>query len=65
MHRRQQSIISDVAILPIIISIEVWAPPGDGVVRLVVTDNVNSMSWMRKKRSLRANSIKPLETFRA
>ena len=45
MPRRQQgAIIADIALLSILISIVVLGIPGEGLVHIAVTDNMNAMS---------------------
>ena len=64
--RHQQGInISAGELLSIIISISAWGIPGEGIVHIVVTDNMNAMSWMNKKRPKRGISLHLLYTFMA
>ena len=64
--RRQQGIIiADIALLSIIISIAVWGTPGEGIVHIAVTENMNAMSRMNKKRAKRGIALGILEAFLA
>ena len=61
--RHQQSIvIADIELLSII-SVLVRGIPWDGVVHILVTDNVNAMPWMNRKRAKRGISPKLLDPF--
>lgn len=63
--RQQGIIISDVELLSFINSILVWGVPGEGLIHVAVTDNMNAMSWMNKKLAQRGISSMLLETFSA
>ena len=52
--RHQKSIIiADIDLLPLVISVVIWAISGEGIVHIVVTDNINSISWMDRRKAKR------------
>lgn len=64
-RHQKSSVMADIELLPIIISIAVWGIPGGGAVHIDVTDNTNAMSRANRKRSKRGISSRLLETFLA
>lgn len=64
LPRNQQSIIiADVELLAIVLSAVIWGETGEGVVHIEVTDNLNALSWMSRKRGKRGIALKLLSTF--
>ena len=56
MPRYQQSIIiADIELLSIVISAVIWGETGDGSIHIEVTDNMDAMSWMSRKRAKRGS----------
>ena len=64
-RHHQRIIIADIELLSIIISIVVWGIPGGGIVHIAVTDNMNDLSLMNRRRAKSGISLKLLETCAA
>ena len=62
--RRQQCvIIADIELLAIAISIVVWGTPGEGIIRIVFTDNMNALSWRHRRKAKRGIALELLQTI--
>ena len=45
------------------LSAVIWGEAGEGVVHIEVTDNLNALPWMSRKRAKRGIALKLLSTF--
>ena len=64
LPRHQQSIImAGIELLAIVLSAVIWVEAGEGVIHIEVTDNLNALSWVSRKRAKRGIALKLLSTF--
>ena len=61
--RHQEIIISDIDLLDIVISIVVCGTPGEGIVHIVVADNMNALSGVHRRNAKRVIALELLQTF--